>query len=197
MIQLWDTISIPKYFSITKTFLRSAHAILICIPVNDPFAANRLDFYLKILLEEEKSFDSVNRRVKVIFTKCDLEMRFTWETMLEHLERWGLSFGKVSAMRGVGVKEEIEELFDDLNQDKEQEESNLEEKENYEGEKKEDLKKKHERENKESWRKGEERKKKDDIKREGGRKEEEAEEETALSRKISEEIEREPICHCF
>ena len=170
--------------------------------MNDPFAVNRLDFYLKVLLEEENGLDLGKRRVKVIFTKTDLEIGFSWETMAENLERWGLSFGKVSAFRGVGVKEELEEIFDELSQEREEEGRSVEEKEEgrrkEEGGKKEKIGRKDEGGKMERWRKGDERKKKNFKKRGGGRRDEETEEEeTVLSRRFSKELERRPICHCF
>ena len=180
--------------------------------MNDPFAVNTLDFYLKTLLEEEKGFGWGKRRVKVLFTKCDLEMGFSWETMMEHLERWELAFGRVSAFRGVGVKEEIEALLEELNMEGEEGGRRGEErkegrrkggkkeeggKKKEGGNKKEGGKKKEE-EKKDVGRRKEGRKKKDDSREGGaGRNEEEREKETVQSEINGEEMNRRPICHCF
>jgi hypothetical protein len=104
--------SLPAYFRITKHFLKSARAILLCLPKNDPEAINRLDFYMRVLLENSADMD-FGRIVRVLITKSDLEWAFNKQEMQENLERWGLKSAEVS-LSGEKLREEIEDVLEEL-----------------------------------------------------------------------------------
>ena len=107
-LQIWDTAGQEKYQTITKTFYKNSHAVVI---VYDTTSKSTFQDLEKIWLKEIKKNCDENVIIYLIGNKIDIKNREVGKEEAENFARkHGAFYGETSAKSGEG----IEEVFMDV-----------------------------------------------------------------------------------
>ena len=107
-LQIWDTAGQERFRTITSSYYRGAHCIMVCYDIADRETFKNLPNWLN----EINKYASENILIKIVGLKLDLsdDRQVTSEEGLQFATTRGLLFDEVSSKD----KENIEEVFLDL-----------------------------------------------------------------------------------
>ena len=126
-MQIWDTAGQEKYNTLTTTFFKSTHAILLCFAIDDRASFDALNNWMAQVAANAPK----NVLLVLVGNKADLQQKRVIlqeeaEAMAHH---FSVKFVEVSALSGENVekvfKEIAAELVERFDQEKKQEEENL------------------------------------------------------------------------
>ena len=103
-LQLWDTAGTEVYNTITRSFFRSAHGILLCYSVDDANSFNQVSGWIKQITQCSPE----NIQIILVGNKCELKEEdrlISFEQGEKLALSYGLGFKEVSAFEGINVEE--------------------------------------------------------------------------------------------
>lgn len=105
-INLWDTAGQESFKSITKSYYRSASAVILVFDVTDEFSFYKLDDWMRDI--NEMTYDPV---IVLIGNKTDLveQRKVSYDIALQYAEDNGMHYAEVSAK---DHKKNIDEIFE-------------------------------------------------------------------------------------
>lgn len=108
---LWDTAGQERYRTLTSSYYRGAHAVLLVYSVNDRNSFTGTEHWLK----EFNIYGDNNTLVILVANKIDLEPRHISSSEgAAWANQKGLAYAEVSAKTGTGVNELFQWLIDEL-----------------------------------------------------------------------------------
>ncbi|XP_066346044.1 GTP-binding protein YPTM1-like [Miscanthus floridulus] len=101
MFQLWDTAGQERFRTITSSYYRGAHRIIIVYDITDMESFNNVKQWLSEI--DRYANDSVCKLL--VGNKCDLAESRTVETSVHYAEEIGIPFLETSAKDSINVEE--------------------------------------------------------------------------------------------
>ena len=106
-LQIWDTAGQERFRSITSSYYRCSHAIIVAFDLNNPDSFKNLDYWFK---ETEKF-----RALKILVgTKCDLPSVIDPAEIAEFAKRHNVRYMETSAKLELGVQEIFDHICSQL-----------------------------------------------------------------------------------
>eukprot|EP01013_Petalomonas_cantuscygni_P038288 TRINITY_DN69367_c0_g1_i1.p2 TRINITY_DN69367_c0_g1~~TRINITY_DN69367_c0_g1_i1.p2 ORF type:complete len:204 (+),score=50.71 TRINITY_DN69367_c0_g1_i1:275-886(+) len=101
-LQIWDTAGQERFRTITSSYYRGAHGIIVCYDVTDQDSFNNVKTWLKEI--EKYATDDVCKLL--VGNKCDLVVKKTvdYTTAKEFAEKLGIPFIETSAKNATNVE---------------------------------------------------------------------------------------------
>ncbi|KAM9993879.1 hypothetical protein ACTFIZ_011859 [Dictyostelium cf. discoideum] len=102
-LQIWDTAGQERFRTITSSFYRGAHGVLVCYDVTDQLTYNNV----RLWMQEIQRYAVLGVSRVLVGNKCDLEDRKIVNTSIarEYADSLGIPFMEASAATGVNVEE--------------------------------------------------------------------------------------------
>ncbi|EAL62025.1 Rab GTPase [Dictyostelium discoideum AX4] len=102
-LQIWDTAGQERFRTITSSFYRGAHGVLVCYDVTDQLTYNNV----RLWMQEIQRYAVLGVSRVLVGNKCDLEDRKLVNTSIarEYADSLGIPFMEASAATGVNVEE--------------------------------------------------------------------------------------------
>ncbi|KAM9994887.1 hypothetical protein ACTFIY_001060 [Dictyostelium cf. discoideum] len=102
-LQIWDTAGQERFRTITSSFYRGAHGVLVCYDVTDQLTYNNV----RLWMQEIQRYAVFGVSRVLVGNKCDLEDRKLVNTSIarEYADSLGIPFMEASAATGVNVEE--------------------------------------------------------------------------------------------
>ncbi|KAN0038076.1 hypothetical protein ACTA71_000248 [Dictyostelium dimigraforme] len=102
-LQIWDTAGQERFRTITSSFYRGAHGVLVCYDVTDQLTYNNV----KLWMQEIQRYAVQGASRVLVGNKCDLNDRkiVSTSTAREYADSLGIPFLEASAATGVNVEE--------------------------------------------------------------------------------------------
>ena len=103
-LQLWDTAGQERFRTITSSFYRGAHAIMVAFDVTDKVSFHRVSSWLQDI-SRYANMDLVT--VILVGTKCDLinHRQVPYETAKQFADEHGMTYLETSSRTGQGINE--------------------------------------------------------------------------------------------
>lgn len=110
-LQIWDTAGQDKFRTITKTYYKGAHGIVLTYDLTDKASfKNVINWITQIEANAKKNIAKV-----LVGNKCDLPCREVTEEEGKHLaEEYGMQFFEASAKTGQNVSEVFECISNEI-----------------------------------------------------------------------------------
>lgn len=131
-VKIWDTAGQERYRSITDSFYKSSHGILLVFDISSRDTFNNLKIWIQTLNLKVKT--SINKIL--IGNKCDLERNVSNDEAESFGKEYDLKYFETSAKENKGIKEVFDYLITKIyqsgeliDQNKENEDENEKEKE--------------------------------------------------------------------
>lgn len=107
-LQIWDTAGQERFRTITTTYYRGAHGVILCYDITDKASFNKLANWLG----EIQKFAKEDVVILVVGTKLDLAERREVSTQegQDFANKYGMKFLETSAKTNAGVTEAFMEL---------------------------------------------------------------------------------------
>jgi len=113
-LQIWDTAGQERFRTITSTYYRGAHGIIIAYDVTDRGTFNNLAYWLS----EVHKYSVLDVRVMIVGTKSDLVSKRQVET--KEAEEWAkqrqFTFVETSAKNAENVENAFKRIVDSIHQ---------------------------------------------------------------------------------
>merc|ERR1711974_267613 len=102
-LQIWDTAGQERFRTITSSYYRGAHGIIVVYDVTDPVSFTNVKQWLK----EIATYASEDVHKLLVGNKCDLGdlRKVTKEQAKEFADKLEISFEETSAKEGIGIEE--------------------------------------------------------------------------------------------
>ncbi|KAN0019028.1 hypothetical protein ACTFIV_008065 [Dictyostelium citrinum] len=102
-LQIWDTAGQERFRTITSSFYRGAHGVLVCYDVTDQLTYNNV----RLWMQEIQRYAVLGVSRVLVGNKCDLEDRKIVNTSIarEYADSLGIPFMEASAATGVNVED--------------------------------------------------------------------------------------------
>eukprot|EP01102_Stenamoeba_stenopodia_P006240 TRINITY_DN170_c0_g1_i4.p1 TRINITY_DN170_c0_g1~~TRINITY_DN170_c0_g1_i4.p1 ORF type:complete len:202 (-),score=45.90 TRINITY_DN170_c0_g1_i4:501-1106(-) len=102
-LQIWDTAGQERFRTITSSYYRGAHGVIIVYDITDQMSYNNL----KNWIQEIEQYSSENFSKMIVGNKCDLTTRRVVETEVarEFVKSRGAAFMETSAKNATNVEE--------------------------------------------------------------------------------------------
>jgi len=107
-LQIWDTAGQERFRTITSSYYRGAHGIIIVYDVTDQESFNNV----KQWMQEIDRYGTDNVRKLLVGNKCDLETSrvVSFEDGQNFAESIGIPFAETSAKNGIAVEEAFNQM---------------------------------------------------------------------------------------
>lgn len=110
-VQIWDTVGLEKYRSITKSYFHFSSCVIIAVDVSNPFSLSKLDPWLQDI--ESNVLDKNLCQIVLALTKTDLEKQIDMSFLEIFCERYDIKYFEVSSKTG----ENVFDFFDSIIKD--------------------------------------------------------------------------------
>ena len=103
-LMLWDTAGQERFRSITKSFYKGVHGVLIIYSVDDLDSFSNITFWLN---EVEKNCYSTKPKIMIVGNKSDLDFlrKIQYNDGATLAKNFGLTFIEVSAKKNININE--------------------------------------------------------------------------------------------
>ena len=110
-VKIWDTAGQERFRSITKSYYRNAHGIIIVFDVTDKISFAHVKHWLS---EIEKSMDTTDTEFLLVGNKCDLSDKrvIDFETASTFAEEHRLRYVESSALLGTNIHQPFVQLIE-------------------------------------------------------------------------------------
>ncbi|KAM9992472.1 hypothetical protein ACTFIY_009920 [Dictyostelium cf. discoideum] len=111
-LQIWDTAGQERFRTITSSFYRGAHGVLVCYDVTDQLTYNNVGLWM----QEIQRYGVFGVSRVLVGNKCDLKDRKLVNTSIaqEYADTLGIPFIETSATTGVNVEEAFMAMADEI-----------------------------------------------------------------------------------
>ncbi len=114
-LQIWDTAGQERYGSLTQTYFRGSHGVLLCYAINNRESFEKIEYWL----EQVKKFaNNKNICMALIGTKSDLsdERAVGFDEGKQMAESLGIKFFETSAKKRLNLDEMFLALARDISE---------------------------------------------------------------------------------
>eukprot|EP01089_Gocevia_fonbrunei_P006109 TRINITY_DN1663_c0_g1_i1.p1 TRINITY_DN1663_c0_g1~~TRINITY_DN1663_c0_g1_i1.p1 ORF type:complete len:211 (-),score=34.76 TRINITY_DN1663_c0_g1_i1:93-725(-) len=110
-LQIWDTAGQERFRTITSSYYRGSHGILLVYDVSEKRTFDHLEYWK----EQIEEFSNPHVKVMMVGNKCCSGVReVDNKRARDRAEEWGYGYAETSAKTGVGVEDAFKGLVDSI-----------------------------------------------------------------------------------
>ena len=111
-LQIWDTAGQERFRTITSSYYRGAHGIVIAFDLTDRESFN----HIKIWMDEVEKYATNDPYVILMGTKCDLEKKIVVDpaSIKEFIKSNNIEYIQTSSKNNIGISELFDKLCGEL-----------------------------------------------------------------------------------
>jgi len=112
-LQVWDTAGQERFRTLTRSYYRGAHGIILCYAINNRESFEKIEFWM----EEIRQYASKDICIVLVGNKCDLPDKrvVSIEEGRQKAEALGMKFFETSAKEDINIEEVYSTVTRDIN----------------------------------------------------------------------------------